>query len=30
MSDQEVQNEIQSRKQRRYLEEMRKQDSTAE
>lgn len=30
MSDQEVQNEIQSRKQRRYLEQMRKQDSTAE
>ena len=30
MSDQEVQNEIQSRKQRRYLEEMRKQDSSIE
>ena len=30
MSDQEVQNEIESRKQRRYLEEMRKQDSSIE
>lgn len=30
MSDQEVQNEIESRKQRRYLEQMRKQDSTTE